>query len=481
MNVGLLSLALAVGQPPAPAVPPPALPPAPFLFVTVSGPGLTRVTWHPTGAEETTTADPVGLRPGYPYRFRLSDLPGANNTTLYPTIEVRGALVPRPGLADVSRHPVPIAFNENDIDRALQGRMVTKFYYLEDPETALPIAGVAGQALEAPADSEEEALRAARLRGRPMLIVRLGERPATKEELAVENVPGTILFPGARTAPIPAAPPRLPFSGIIVYDPIIGAKGASEECIKDGGDVGPRAAPGPGPGGVGGLDPTDTVMQFTTRFGSRTEASNRVCICVPRFGAMRVEAGPVGHETVRAPEALSLITPPMVIGFRTFPEGVHGFEQARAVYGSQRASGIIGVTGPAALDLWSGRPAGLSSIAGTAVIAQARGPDEITAFPGCKSLMIRKWIDPPNPERIGQEVTVHLKFSNPTTEEMTDVVIADSLTTRLEYIPGSAKSSRPATFAASPNAARSQVLRWALDGKLMPGESGTITFRVRIK
>jgi hypothetical protein len=280
---------------------------------------------------------------------------------------------------------------------------------------------------------------------------------------------------------MPAAPPRFPFSGIIVYDPIIGAKGASEECIKDGGDVGPRAAPGPNPTLPGGLDPTDTVMQYTTRSGSRVTPSNRVCICVPRFGAMRVEVGPVGHESVRQPQALTLVTPPMVIGFRTFPGGVHGFEQARAVYGHQRASGVIGVTGPAALDLWSGRPAGLSSISGVAVVAQARGPEEITAFPGCTSLMIQKWIDPAHPDRIGQEVTVHLKFMNPTTEDMTDVVVADSLTTRLEYIAGSAKSSRPATFAATPNAAGSQVLRWALDGKLLPGESGTITFRVRIK
>jgi uncharacterized repeat protein (TIGR01451 family) len=116
-----------------------------------------------------------------------------------------------------------------------------------------------------------------------------------------------------------------------------------------------------------------------------------------------------------------------------------------------------------------------------AVVAQARGPEEITAFPGCTSLMIKKWIDPANPDRIGQEVTVHLKYTNPTTEEMTDVVVADSLTTRLEYIEGSAKSSRPATFVASPNEAGSMALRWAIDGKLMPGESGTITFKVRIK
>jgi len=163
------------------------------------------------------------------------------------------------------------------------------------------------------------------------------------------------------------------------------------------------------------------------------------------------------------------------------PEEVEGREQARAAIGSQRASGIESRTAPAVLDLWSGRPAGLSSVQGTASVAQVQGPEEITAFPGCKSLLIQKWIDPPNPDHIGQEVTVHLKFSNPTNETMTDVVVADSLSTRLEYIAGTAKTSRPATFVATPNSAKSLMLRWSIDGKLMPGESGTITFKVRIK
>jgi hypothetical protein len=454
------------------------LPASPFLFVTVGLPEGGKVTWYPTlPAEQTSPA--AGLRPGYPYRFRISEF-GHKGVSLYPSIEVRGSLVPRPGL-DVTKHPVPIAFTGDDIDRALEGRMITKVYYLEDADRALPVAGRPGEALEGPSDSVEQAVEDARRRGRLMLIVRLGERPATTEELAAENVPGTILFPGAPKLPVPAVPPVLPFQGVIVVDPIIGMKGAGEECIKDGGDVGPRAAPGPGPGGVGGLDPTDTVMQYTTRFGSRTAPSNRVCICVPRFGALRVETIPAGFQQLRAPEAIVQVQVPAQIGFRTRPGEVVGREQVRELIGHWRASGIESRTGPAALDLWSGRPAGMASVQGVAVIAQARGPEEITAFPGCTSLMIQKWIDPAHPERIGQEVTVHLKYLNPTTQEMADVVIADSLASRLEYIPGTAKSSRPATFVATPNPAGSVVVRWAIDGKLMPGESGTIEFKVRIK
>src|SRR5262245_53004179 len=125
MNVGLLTLAMTVGQPIAPA----ALPPAPFLFVTVSLPEGGKVTWYPTLRDEQTTAGPVGLRPGYPYRFRLSEV-GRKGVSLYPSIELRGSLVPREGLTDVSKHPVPIAFTGDDIDRALEGRMITRVYYL---------------------------------------------------------------------------------------------------------------------------------------------------------------------------------------------------------------------------------------------------------------------------------------------------------------------------------------------------------------
>src|SRR5262249_36345656 len=255
MNAGLLSLALLVGQPVHPAVPPPALPASPFLFVTVSAPPGSQVTWYPMTDQATNTDKAVGLRPGYPYRFQLSDVPGPRGTVLFPSIEARGSLVPRPGL-DVLKHPVPILFTERDIDRALDGRLVTKVYYLEDPDQAVPVAGTPGEALESAAVSEDDAIKEARARGRVMLLVRLGGRPYPREDLACETARGTFLPRPPRPPPTPAAPPRLPFAGVIVYDPIIGAKGAGEECLKDGGDTGPRLGPGPY-GTIGGLNPSD--------------------------------------------------------------------------------------------------------------------------------------------------------------------------------------------------------------------------------
>jgi hypothetical protein len=479
MNAGLLTLALTIGQPVVVPERPTLRVASPFLFVTVdAGPG-TKVTWHPTGTEETTTAGPVGLRPGYPYRFRVSDIPGTRGATLYPSIEVRGSLVPRHGLPDVSKHPVPILLTDHDITRVLDGRLVTKVYYLEDPEKALGVAGTAGEAIEANTDSEEAAIAEARVRGRPMLILRVGERPFSQEELAIENVPGTIVFPGAKSVPIPAAGPRFPFAGVMVYDPILGPKGTEEECLMDGGDVGARVGPDR-VGGIGGLDPSDTAMKFTTRHGTKVAPSNRVCICVPRFAAARVETGPAGHHVIAAPERHHLVQPVAALVSRIGPGEARSLDQMRGFTGSMRASMFEARTGPEAIDLWSGRPAGFTSLSGALAVAQFVGPDEVTTFRNAIPLLEKRF-DPPHPDRIGQEVTVHLRFSNPTTQTMTDVVIADSLTTRLEYIEGTARTSRPATFTATSNGAGSVKLQWAIDGPLKPGESGTISFKVRIK
>lgn len=479
MNLSLLTLALTVGQPVHPAVPPPVLPPAPFLFVAVAAPGKPQVTWLPGTAESASPAGPVGLRPGYPYRFQIENIGGAKGLTLYPSVELRGALVPRPGLTDVSKYPVPITLTERDIDRILDGRLVTKVYYLEDPETAVPIAAAPGEPLETAVNSEEEAVRDARLRGRPMLIFRVGERPFTKAELARENVPGTVLFPGATTAPVPVVPPLLPFHGVMPYDPIIGPKGASEECLKDGGDTGPRLGVRED-GTLGGLDPSDTAMQFTTPRGMRVVPSNRVCICAPRFIAIRAEFGPAGHHGVRAPEGSVTVRPVVGVDVRTLPGETRGLDQIVSTTGSKRPSGLEIRAGPTGLEQWSGKLAGLSLVQGVATLAQVRGPDEITSFPGCH-MLLQKRIEGPAAPKIGDEVTVYLKFSNPTTETMTDVVVSDSLTARLDYVDGTAKSSRAATFTATNNEAGSVVLRWAVDGKLAPGESGVIMFKARIK
>jgi uncharacterized repeat protein (TIGR01451 family) len=157
-----------------------------------------------------------------------------------------------------------------------------------------------------------------------------------------------------------------------------------------------------------------------------------------------------------------------------------GTEHLAGLISAKRASGIESRNAPANIVQWSGRPAGMSNVRGAAVVAQTRGPEEITAYRG-NVMLLEKSIDPPHPDKIGQVVTVTLRFSNPTTEVMTDIVVADNLTPRLEYIEGSTESDRATTFTTVPNGVGSLTLRWAVDGKLMPGERGKITFKVRIR
>jgi uncharacterized repeat protein (TIGR01451 family) len=78
-------------------------------------------------------------------------------------------------------------------------------------------------------------------------------------------------------------------------------------------------------------------------------------------------------------------------------------------------------------------------------------------------------------------VTFMLKYSNHGGKPITDVAVTDSLTTRLEYVPGSSQSDRPAVFTTQPNEAGSSLLRWEITGRLLPGQSGVVRFQARIR
>ena len=95
-------------------------------------------------------------------------------------------------------------------------------------------------------------------------------------------------------------------------------------------------------------------------------------------------------------------------------------------------------------------------------------------------MLIIKW-----PDRygalVGDVVTFTLKYTNSGGRPITNIVVSDSLTTRFEYVPGTAKTDRAAIFTTQPNEAGSQVLRWEIPGSLQPRESGIVTFQVRVR
>ncbi len=61
------------------------------------------------------------------------------------------------------------------------------------------------------------------------------------------------------------------------------------------------------------------------------------------------------------------------------------------------------------------------------------------------------------------------------------MAVSDSLSGRLEYVPGSAQADRDAVFTTEQNEAGSMILRWEISGRLAPDESGVLRFQAKVR
>jgi uncharacterized repeat protein (TIGR01451 family) len=141
---------------------------------------------------------------------------------------------------------------------------------------------------------------------------------------------------------------------------------------------------------------------------------------------------------------------------------------------------------------------GVEQVVTTAAVARVEGGPEVVSgeletrdltvacneapqpLPPDKPLALYKWADR-QAAQAGDIVTFNLKYSNRGGRPLVDVAVSDSLSTRLEYIPGSAQSDRPAVFTTQENEAGSLVVRWEISGKLPPGQSGVLRFQARVR
>ena len=82
---------------------------------------------------------------------------------------------------------------------------------------------------------------------------------------------------------------------------------------------------------------------------------------------------------------------------------------------------------------------------------------------------------------IGDTVDFTLRFDNVGDVVIGNVVILDSLTTRLEYVDRTAQSSLPAAFSAQRNEGDSLVLRWEIAQPLPAGKGGILRFTCRVR
>jgi len=116
----------------------------------------------------------VGLMIAPVYRLRVVNIPLHEGVELYPTIEVIDRIYPPCGRE--WKFPIPIELTAEDIELALAGKFVTRIIYLEDPETALPISEPSEGINWFEVGAGENPLLVADTLGRPLAILRLGNR-----------------------------------------------------------------------------------------------------------------------------------------------------------------------------------------------------------------------------------------------------------------------------------------------------------------
>ena len=151
-------------------------------------------------------------------------------------------------------------------------------------------------------------------------------------------------------------------------------------------------------------------------------------------------------------------------------------EEVELARGRERVSGIHGSEGVVVTAQFEGT----ATIAGRLKTAAMTG-ECLKPGPGPdRPLVLCKEADKYT-ARVGDIITFTLKYSNSGAQPMTDVVVTDSLTGRLEYVAGSEKTDRDAVFTAKENEAGSLILRWQINGQLLPAHTGVITFQAKVR
>jgi hypothetical protein len=142
----------------------------------------------------------VGMKIGPVYRFKVSNIPQTSGKELYPSIELLNRLHPPEGLEN--EFPVQVVIDLDDLKQALDGKLVTKVIYLENPETALPHRHREDVQPFFDVGGGEDPLRASEKLGRPMAILRIGSRVPMASDLMEQfnfSAPAPAMLPNPQS------------------------------------------------------------------------------------------------------------------------------------------------------------------------------------------------------------------------------------------------------------------------------------------
>jgi uncharacterized repeat protein (TIGR01451 family) len=342
-----------------------------------------------------------------------------------------------------------------------------------------------------------------------------------------------IFLPGTPIAsePVPVATPPCPGcrpDGLtaMICDPYGRLIGPSDEYLCDGGDfhspAGVRAD-----WVVEGLEQEDAVAHYDTVDGRIVVVpSNRVCIYAPRFAAVRrvvnlmaheqplfineildeqspikaAETQPVASSLQRHAVAINLAKqPPILFRQRQQAGGLEQLYATMEAYNSVSPYALLEIIRTGQVDnMEKARmvTATQSAITWTSnqapqVVIDNKRAQEID---GLRQVGIIYQADEPDNPRLrlvklascghalpGEEVEFTLRFDNIGDQVIGNVTIVDNLSTRLEYIAGTAMSSVDANFITEPNPAGSTILRWEVQKPVERGQGGVLRFRTRVR
>lgn len=307
------------------------------------------------------------------------------------------------------------------------------------------------------------------------------------------------------------------------YGPVLGP---GDEYLCDGGDYGTPAGVH-ADWSITGLEQEDAISHYDTVDGRvLVTPSNRVCIYAPRFAVVRRVVQPLVHEQPvfvnQASDELSLAKATMALPpisqkqrhavavdlgqqpanlFRQ-RQHVGGLENLQATMDAFASLGAYanltiirtGEVSDAEKALVERAKEAAITLTGVQAPQVAFGVKQAHAEVGIRQPGLVYQTDGPDTPKLrllklascghaqpGEEVEFTLRYDNIGDQTIGNVTIVDNLTTRLEYVPETAKSSVDADFITQSNDAGSLILRWEVRDPVKPGEGGILRFKVKVR
>jgi uncharacterized repeat protein (TIGR01451 family) len=307
------------------------------------------------------------------------------------------------------------------------------------------------------------------------------------------------------------------------YGPLVGP---SDEYLCDGGDFGTPAGVR-ADWTVDGLEEEDAIAHYDRLDGRVVVTpSNRVCIYSPRFAAVRRVVGPLAHEQpiyvsaileeeapAKAAEARPVIAarqrhavtvnlgerPPSLFRQREQAGGLENLQATMDAYASLAPYANLEIVRTGEVSL-AQRPLLEKSIQSAITWTGDQAPQVVFGVKMAQGMIgvrqpgvIYQTEEPHSPRlRLiklastghalpGEEVEFTLRFDNVGDQVIGNVTIVDNLSTRLEYIPDTAKSSVDANFLTEPNTSGSTIIRWEIKNPVEPGEGGILRFQAKVR